>query len=434
MTIYYVDSNATQGGSNDGSTWALAYADLATALAGDVTTDSVVHVAHNHSREYPTAQALTFPSGVVVRSINSGTDLPEKAVAKQEYSTVNGRRIDLQHGAATSKVMFEGLWFSSGDGLGLGGGQDNGVMTFRNCSLAADYWGKYMTLGQYQEYTSVVLMDRCDIYLATSSNSFGLFVEGGTHKIVNSIIKSGTVLASAYAHQQSVLHIINSDLSALEGTPYLLLTDNSAEAAQITIHRCKLPATWGINSSAGIYELDITESGSGDDYHYFYHSSSHWGEVEEDTTTYLNATYDGTNGFSVLMSGNANTKILDPVRYKLCTLPAQDLTSSKTITVEMQSDTQLTQENLWIELVQNDATDHALGASLTTQPSDVFGTTNHTDVNTAGWSGTAQTYQYSISKATTVVSDLDADSGTIEVWVCLGANADVNVDPAVTVT
>jgi len=88
-----------------------------------------------------------------------------------------------------------------------------------------------------------------------------------------------------------------------------------------------------------------------------------------------------------------------------------------------------------MELVQNDVTNHALGVTLTSRPTDILdNSTPHTDVNTAGWVGVAQTFQYQLTLNTDAVAGL-TEGGLLEVYVNLALpNTDVNVDPAVTIT
>ena len=77
MAIYYVDSNAS--GSNDGSSWANAFSDLATCLNAVAITwadHDEIWMASNHSFTSSGASILySFPGVILsIASVNSSTN------------------------------------------------------------------------------------------------------------------------------------------------------------------------------------------------------------------------------------------------------------------------------------------------------------------------------------------------------------------------
>lgn len=207
------------------------------------------------------------------------------------------------------------------------------------------------------------------------------------------------------------------------------------------LERCSMPDNFSmvaaINDNSFTYEIQSCTDGTNADAFYYFEYHDYYGEVSASTTVYKDATYDGSTGVSAVFDTSANCSLSNPLRYKIATIGGVDLTSSRTVTVEALCATALTAGELWIEVFQTDDTDNSMGKLKSSIATDRLTSTTMTDTNdNASWTGDAGTENtYSLSVTTDAVSGLDADSGLLEVYVCVGkATVDVWVDPAVTVT
>jgi hypothetical protein len=249
-------------------------------------------------------------------------------------------------------------------------------------------------------------------------------------------VKSTKLLQIGTTNGVYSLRISDTDIASLVADSSTLLDVYNINHLLCTIERCKLPASFTVVGSLASKpaEINMTECDTGDGYHYFYFENK-FGVVEEDTTTYLNATYDGTNGFSASMESSANCSTTLPLRYKLLTIPTQDLTSGATYEVEFTCANTLTDSDFYIEVEHQDNTDQALGVIASSKNADIFlpagGGTEHS-TSSASWTSPA-TNKYKDS--VTIGSLANVDNSNVTVYAVLTKPSEtVNVDPAVTVT
>lgn len=420
MAIRYVDSNAA--GLNDGTSWTDAYADIVTALAGAVVADDDVYVASNHSKTYNIATTYSVPDGVTFISVNSGTDA--YASGASEIVDNSGSTLDLAINPTTEagNVVFQGFSFEAEDRLSFGGSAGTKHVlkdfTYHSISTAAGKGMLFSGDGKWFEFhESVFNFSGAGHVLSMSQNAYVILRDcSGSGTLVNGLF---TLAGNGRAR----IDARDTDFTTIIATSGALVNATSAsnDGLNIEMHRCKLPTGFVVTSAAwgfkGI-EVHITECDQGGGYHYFFHETNE-GEMEEDTTTYLNATYDGTNGFSAKVTTTSDASPVNPFRQKLGVLPAQDLSTAQTITVECTSDASLTDNDIWIEVVRNDNTDEALGVRNSTQNTDPLAAgTALTTAGTGTWtSGDTEDYiiTYDIGALAAV------DNGTVEVYACIGA-------------
>ena len=423
MAIYYVDSNAS--GANNGSSWTDAYADVVTALAGSVSTNDDIYAAHNHAASYGSSQTMTFPNGVTVTSVNSGTDAYQ-AGAQETCSTSSADITITSTGDNNSRIFFRGIRFVAGDDLifqgtgamyrffegGIGANQGSGSrIHLANDGVTVVAESGTLDFGNAANYIDVT--NGSKLYLRDMS------AQGGSTAV--------TFLfeADSAGNGGRSIHAEDCDFSnVIAASGYLFSgTAGVADNLHAEIKRCYMPSGWGIFSAATSsnynYRIYISETGNADSYYRFYYADQNLGTAQDDTTTYLNATYDGTNGISAQLDSGSDATPQAPFKYKLWSKAAVDLTTAQTVTVECTSDASLTDNDLWIEVVRNDNTNEALTVTNSTQNSDPLAAgTGLTTAGTGTWTN-GDTEDYIITYNIGALANVD--NGTVTVYACVGA-------------
>ena len=317
----------------------------------------------------------------------------------------------------------------SGERIGIStifGDYINGVSTIRkltDASYGAGAMRTYATGG-------LIHFINCDIVLKKTTSNFN--TGGGSTLILDNCTFSDNkvnYLISPYGSGGSFVEIYNTDLTlALNTSQYLVhnLGLTSADNLTLKVNRCKLPnwISW-TDQTPVLKGLDIsfiscTNPATPDDdaYYYFeYHKWTH--DIYCSTTNYLSATYDGTNGFSSELSTNGNANVGNPLRHKLLSIPAQDLTITKDITINILTDNvTLTDTGLFLEAVHPDNTDLALGVTVSTRNSDILATGTNLTTNTEAWTeslGTPVKQEVTV----TIPALTNVDNGVVDIYVNL---------------
>jgi hypothetical protein len=224
------------------------------------------------------------------------------------------------------------------------------------------------------------------------------------------------------------------DFSGLAVGDYLVQSNVSNDSlSTVLFNRCKMPA-W---SGGGLIDADVGtpnmiakfHSCHNSDIIYHFQENYYEGQVEQDTSIYLDATYDGSNGYSAKMVTTANAEEwIRPLRFKLADVWCS---ANPTIRVNFTNDgTTFQNDELWIEIEYPDSNTGAFGKiDTTSRPADILATAaNLTTDGSSSWTGTggfgAEVKQY--------ISEIIANgqAGMHRVWVCLGKpSATVYVDP-----
>lgn len=428
MTIHYVDSNAS--GANDGSSWTDAYADISTACADTAVflNGDTLWLASDHYKDYGASKTLTFPGSHTIISVNSSTDAYVFG-AKEEVST-SGEDLTLTT-TDIGILEFIGITFTPEDRLAL-----------------TKVFNKYIFEDCYLDISSITHTSQIETEITNTQinmhNTFGygqiflgpnvLFMDNVTFTAVASQVRS---LFEVTSNGNATVNIKNSDLSIGDATEALFMSESTSRTFQATLRKCKLYPGRDLYYSVSYNSYVDAISCDTDDGYYRFNYECNNGEATEDTETYLDGTYDGSTGFSLMMNSNANSSITNPLRYKLIEIPAEDLTSSVDVTVQfLQTSEAATPANLkntdyWLEAVSSDSTDNALGI-VTSSGTDVLATGSDHSSGTGTWTKSA-TYINSQKDTITVPASFSND--IIEIWVCLAKiNTDVWNDPAVVIT
>ena len=163
------------------------------------------------------------------------------------------------------------------------------------------------------------------------------------------------------------------------------------------------------------------------------------GAVSTNTITYLNYSYDGTGKASIKMEASSSVNRAATQKFKLCEIPAQDLSATDTTyRVNLLLDTgtaaSLTDSDFWVELSPNDNTSLALGKIVSSRSSDILATGTTLTASAETWLGTlpttSQAYQVDITLSAASLTNVTNSS--VVVYANLAVpNADVYVDQAV---
>ena len=414
MADYYIDSSAT--GAADGTTKTDAYTTADAAWTARTASGNTFLFSYLHSYEYGVYKNLYPPAlsknksidfaddtsraGAIEKPMSLSNTLQILCVANSKYSmagiTLEAYKDMKFSGENTLHNYYEGAIKSSG-------GQADGdisttldavnVICNRTEIAFSNAGGKF-----YPQRGSFISLLYCP-YTGTKVSTFmnGIGLGGGSMYIEGVdldswIVPTTGIFLGGYG--------VNDDI------------------VKAKIRRCKIPAglNW-VDTTLYNHEIDAKEVGTADDY-YGEYFEDYKGSYENDTTTYLDATYDGTNGISTLVSTSTLVDPYDYLRVELGSFAGQDLTTAQTISVECTSDASLTDNDIWLEIVRNDTTDEVKGVMVSTANADPEGAgTSLTTAGTGTWTS-GDTEDYIISKDLGALTGVD--NGTITVYACVG--------------
>jgi hypothetical protein len=418
------------------------YASVTAALAATTapTSGDFIMCSSVHDHSPATAIAWTLPDGVTVISVSDTNcdqylagakesadnlsvtlDFEIKNAAIGQYNAVIGMTIESEN---TIQVRGTGmLWYfrdctfnflnaHAAQTLTTTGLAD-GAATFHNCVLNFDHIGSVSS-------GSILITD------GPTLEFVGLTSTGTA---VTTFLEFGTGGGRAIFRHCNLAQLIATSGNLLDD---IVATDDSA---YLVVDSCKLPTSMTRFRSTPTlpnHHVTITASGSADEY-YSYFNQSNFSTAEEDTVQYLTATYDGTNEFSTKITTDSTVSLGFPYKHHLVTLPAQNLSSGKTYTVELvSSDSGLTDVDVWVEIAFQDGTDQALGTLVDTRNSDFFAAGAALTTSSAVWATETNT-EYKISASTG--AQTGATNSNVEVYVYVAKpSIVVNFGPAVTVT
>ena len=197
-----------------------------------------------------------------------------------------------------------------------------------------------------------------------------------------------TGLVSQNGGGGNLLEIYNTDLTQFMGATSSLVANYSAgnDVAYVKVRNCKWPAgatPYGGSATPVACHFDLAGLDTGDNYAYFYEEDTSLGIAEYDGVQYLSDTYDGTTSFSTQIDTGSTADISAPFIRKLGTIPAQDLTTAKTVSVELAGSAGLLTTDVWLECVIQDTTDQALGVAISGEPADPEATGSALTTSTA---------------------------------------------------
>ena len=422
MTItadWYVDSTAA--GLNDGTSWtdaAQSFEYMAETLSP--TLDDVFFVANDHAAVY--ASNLDISMLKPQRSLWVSVDPADDSYTPGATETLNNTLFGIIHPGDHFGCTFGGITFESTSAFSTANSLVNVRVILHESTV------KSITIYGAANDGSVAKFNDCTWY-GLSQASGRIFCGNGGHVHIDNMQAhaSHTKVDSLFEGiGNGSAHFVceNTDLSALivAGGDIAKLPLIGDDSFFLKLRRCKLPATWDLFSSTPVNNkniyVDIAECDAGDGYGYFLYYDGVLGQVEQDTAQYLNDTYDGTTFFSAQFDTNANTiNVFNPLKYKLGTLPAQDLSSSKTVSIELSGPAGLTDADVYAVVVVSDNTDLALGKKYTSLPADPVSGTSALTSSSAVWNITTGT-EYKIDVVIPALAN--ATNSNVDVYLCVG--------------
>ena len=179
----------------------------------------------------------------------------------------------------------------------------NGAIDFINCNIGTNSGAIYFAYGCYRWFGGTLIN--------TGSTNDGLeFGREGGH-----------------------LECYGVDLT--DATRLISLIDGESQVVHKFV-RCLLPSTirpvtWGAEQCV----VEFYNCSDAADNYFEFRREEYVGTTSFDTSVYRSATYDGSNEYSVLIQPNTSVLFKQPLSFQLCEIPSVDLTSSKTVTVEL---------------------------------------------------------------------------------------------------
>lgn len=244
-----------------------------------------------------------------------------------------------------------------------------------------------------------------DLQISTAATSGMSFSDGCRLEMIrciNTNAPRASLFTGLSTDNNMIIQIMDTDLTQFISASGDIFEDSLVLGRPLVkILRCKLPSGLGLTAglkNSGKWIFDIQESDEGDGYHYFLYEIE-TGQAEEDIIQFLTASdakYDDINGFSVQVDTTTLASVLNPFRYKLAIIPAQDIAAAnQTVAVELTGPAALLDNDVWIEVAVQDNTDQGLGIIKTSKPANLLSGTALTS-SSAVWETTTDT-EYSIS-------------------------------------
>jgi len=353
---------------------------------------------NEHDKEYDSAHRLIdFKTGVKYLSVDETNGSLYKAGAHESTPITYDLTLDSIN---SSDVHLEGISFSGGRNLFYGHGY-NCDWVIKDCKLAIIDTLAGRTIATIQGQNTVLLKD-----IEVEFNNVGQFMKFSSGAIVymdnvTPLTNVNKLIAQSSVSTLQIVEVKNSDWSILTG----IIVDfyaASADSMKFSFERIKINSAADLTADpvtfCGGQTLDfwsISKSTDDDSYHYFEHYR-YEGKVLESIdagTRSDGATYDGVNHFSTEFQTSDNVvAYTQPLRYKLAELEL-DLTTSKQLTfhIMMQdgtTPTALNDHECWIEVVYPDATDNALGQTVSSQTHDILETPVDLALSNKSWDNT----------------------------------------------
>jgi hypothetical protein len=427
--------------ADDGSTWALADATLTGAAATDVAGD-VIWVSQVHAES--TAASITFNwEGTVgsptrVLCGNDAAQPPTALATTGSVSTTGNNPMTISSGEDFLYVY--GLAFHAG--VGASGtaslilNQLNGMQIYENCTFDLATTGIGSTIIVTNDISGSTECRNCSFQFSATAQSFTM--PGGC------TFHGGSILADA-AITTLIISIADGSRVLFEGFDFsncastLDLVSDTAPNVRVLWRNCKLPASWSgaLNASTpgafSLYELVNCDAA---DTNYRLRRLTQFGELFSETTVVrTGGASDGTTPLSWKMASNANTEwnhqTLDTgeiVRWNETT------GSAITATIEFLHDsvTNMTDQQIWMEVQYLGTSGFPLGAFINDAAADYLAAAADQTASSAAWTTTGLTNP---NKQKLSVTFTPQEKGFIHAIVKVAmASKTVFIDPLLLVT
>jgi hypothetical protein len=428
---------STDGNNADnGSTWALAKADLTGAAAIDAAGD-VIYLSQAHSES--TAGALTIAlagtsaSPTKVIGGNDAAEPPTAVSTAPKVVATGTNSITITGGG----IYFYGVQFEAGSGssstlfLNLGNSNSSDV-EFEACAfrLVTTGGGSTIALG-----TGFSLFKNCTFKFAAAGQSADakgqVVVSGG------SLESGGTSPTNMFSMNSSAARLFVEGFDLSNASSGVNIFKPTAAPARALIRNSKLPASWSgslVNGTLQAGERYEMHNCDATDTNYRMAISDYAGSaITETTIVRTGGANDGTTSLSWKLVSTANAEYPNITFDTAEIVQWNDTTgSSKTCTVEIITDNvTLTDAECWLEIQYLGTSGFPLGSFVSDSKADVLATAANQATSTETWTTTLLDTPV---KQKLVATFTPQEKGFVHAVVRLAkASTTVYVDPKLTI-
>lgn len=359
MPTYYIRS--TDGNNaDDGSTWALAEADLHTPTwaAGDTLYVSQVHAQTVAGTAVTIATAGTAASPTKIICVNDAAEPPTAVSTGATVTTTTSGILQV-----TGSCYVYGIQFDHGSGantttLGLNSAASAGaIQTYEQCKFNCNVTSTGGRIGVGANTGSAtgseITWTNCEAKFANASQAIG-FTNVKFRWNGGAITSGGTALTGSLfktmggSGRHVDLGVTGVDLSNL-GTACSIFDATTAQRAMI--RNCDLPASWSGGLATGTavpgFHAEMYDCASGDTHHSFW-IEDYAGSVREEAT--IVRTGGASRSQKFVTSANAEFPAVPLYGPEVC-IPNTATGSSVTVEAEIVTDNvTLTDAEAYIEV------------------------------------------------------------------------------------
>jgi hypothetical protein len=446
MSVWYLRST-TGSDSNNGTTWALAKATLAGALAVAAAGDTI-YVSQAHAEAAVTSPWNMLGTNASPLRVVCGNDGAQPPTAIATSASISSTTTNPVGWGAESFYVY-GVTFNAGAG-GVNAGfyfgnqsPDSKKAQYRKCQFINIATGGNCPWAMGATSNNAPLhvewLD-CNIQAANASNTI-LITDAYFHWRGGAVL-SGTAMTSLVspsndAPRSGNFIIEGVDLSLI-GTTCDIVAAGAAGFYKGIVRNCILPTSWTGNLAASMVapgqrmEMYNCDSGA-TNYRLFIQQFE--GSVRDETTKVkTGGASDGTTPLSWKMATTSNANYPSQSLYSPEVVQWNALTGSvRTVTVDFLHDnvTGLNNNDIWLEVQYLSATGTPLGTFVDSAP-DVLTAGSACASSSATWTTTGLTNP---NKQKLVVTFTPQEKGFIHAKVHMGkASYTVYVDPLLQVT
>lgn len=401
MTTRYLRS--TDGSdSDDGSTWALAKAKLASASGiGSVdAAGDIIYISQSHAET--TSSAFTYTGAGTVSNpqrLLCGNDAAEPPTA-----LATGAVVECTSTSGTSALNGSfyayGITWRYAAVMQFGAGNANCFQFFDNCTFDCTGAGSSGHFDSAQDNDSTrVVMNNCSFKFANSANYIQL---GQNFEMRGGTILSGTSTPNPLFKMPTDRTMTSAIIDGVDFSNFastlVLFSGAGVPAARTIIRNCKLPSSWsGTLTSATPpigqrFEM-YNCSASGTNYAVWI--EDYCGTVRHETTIIkTGGASNGTTGISFKMTTTANTTYPgNPMRSQDMVIWNETTGSSLTATIDIVHDsvTNLTDGEVWIELEYLGTSGGPVATFITDAKTDVLASAADQASSSVTWTTTGLT-------------------------------------------
>lgn len=388
MATLYVRS--TDGNNSDnGTTWALAKADLTGAAAIDAAGDTI-WVSQNHAES--TAAAITFSwagtasSPVKILCGNDAAEPPTSFSSAATVTTTGGTSNILISGSC----YVQGINFVSSNNIKLN--NTGGVQFYKDCQFKLNSTGGDMT-PTLVNVVSKTTLKNCSFYFTNSQNTFTaqhcIHIDGGS--IASGTTSPTNFLRAGVDGRGGTVLVENFDFTNASSSMNLV-GGSLLASGSIVFRNCKLPASWsgslvnGTIAAPGLrvsmYNCDNANT------NYLTTITDYSGDIYSGTLhVRTGGATDGTTSLSWSMQSRSTATEYFPLYSDDIAIWNETTGSSVTVTVDILNTTatNLKDNEIWLEVKYAGTSGYPLGVGINDSRADLLTTAADQTTSSATW-------------------------------------------------